>query len=258
MRLLEGQRIVVTGGAGFIGRKFCNAIAAHGGHVIVADYDINRANQVAIKICSDYPGSNAISALIDITDRLSIERLIENIDSTYGPINSVVNNAYPKNLQYGCKMEDVTYLDFCENVSMHLGGYFLIMQRFANYFKGAKAGNIINISSIYGVMAPRFSLYAETSMTMPVEYAAIKSGVIQLTRYFAQYLKAVGIRVNTLSPGGVLDQQPQIFLEAYRSHCAQRGMLLPEDLTGTLIFLLSDLSKYVNGQNIIVDDGFSL
>ena len=107
-------------------------------------------------------------------------------------------------------------------------------------------------------MVPKFEIYNRTNMTMPVEYAAIKSGLIHLTKYMAQYFKADQIRVNAISPGGILDNQPQSFLNEYKKHCAMKGMLDPSDIVGALIFLLSDHSKYVNGQNIIVDDGFSL
>jgi NAD(P)-dependent dehydrogenase (short-subunit alcohol dehydrogenase family) len=93
---------------------------------------------------------------------------------------------------------------------------------------------------------------------MPVEYSAIKSGLIHLTKYMAKYLKGKNIRVNTLSPGGILDKQPQEFLNSYKDLSLNKGMLDKEDLTGSLIFLLSDQSKYINGQNIIVDDGFTL
>ena len=117
---------------------------------------------------------------------------------------------------------------------------------------------MVNMASVYGLIAPRFELYNGTSMTMPVEYAAIKSGVIQLTRYFAQYFKADNIRVNCLSPGGILDKQPQAFLDAYGEFCGAKGMLDPDDLTGALLFLLSDASKHMTGQNLPVDDGFSL
>jgi NAD(P)-dependent dehydrogenase (short-subunit alcohol dehydrogenase family) len=255
--LLEGRRVVVTGGGGLLGRHFCAAIAAQGGQAIVADRNLDSAEGVAAAIRANHPGG-AIAASLNITDRASVDSLIETIHATQGRIDAVVNNAYPRNARYGRPMEDVTYEDFCDNVGMHVGGYFLVMQRFAAYFRIQGGGNIVNMSSIYGVMAPRFSVYEGTPMTMPVEYAAIKAGVLHLTRYFAQYLKGSGVRVNALSPGGVLDRQPQAFLDAYRSHCAGKGMLLPNDLAGSLVFLLSDLSLHIDGQNLIVDDGFSL
>ena len=95
-------------------------------------------------------------------------------------------------------------------------------------------------------------------MTMPVEYAAIKSAIISLTKYFAQYYKKTGIRVNALSPGGVLDGQPDSFLNLYNEHCSSKGMLDPEDVAKTAAYLISDNSSYIQGQNFIIDDGFSL
>jgi NAD(P)-dependent dehydrogenase (short-subunit alcohol dehydrogenase family) len=132
------------------------------------------------------------------------------------------------------------------------------MQRFAIFFSEHGGGNIINMSSIYGVMPPRFNLYSKTEMTMPVEYAAIKSAIIHLTKYFAQYFKSHAVRVNCISPGGILSNQPQIFLDAYKAYSGSKGLLDPEDVCGALSFLLSDDSAFVTGQNIVVDDGFSL
>jgi len=111
---------------------------------------------------------------------------------------------------------------------------------------------------VYGFLAPRFEVYDGTPMTMPVEYAVIKAGVLQLTRYLARYLAGQNIRVNAISPGGIEDGQPAAFQAAYRSFCLNKGMLETRDVCGALLFLLSDLSAFVNGQNLVVDDGFSL
>jgi NAD(P)-dependent dehydrogenase (short-subunit alcohol dehydrogenase family) len=255
--LLHDRRVVVTGAAGLLGRHFCAAIAAHGGQAIVADCKLDAAQRVAQDICATHPGA-AVAVEVDITSRDSLEALLAQVHGQHGRIHAVVNNAYPRNSHYGRRLEEVEYGDFCDNLGMHLGGYFLVMQRFAAYFKREGGGNIVNMSSIYGVMAPRFEVYEGTPMTMPVEYAAIKSGVLHLTRYFAQYLKDSGVRVNALSPGGILDRQPQAFLQRYREHCGEKGMLDPGDLCGSLVYLLSEQSRYVNGQNIVVDDGWSL
>ena len=141
---------------------------------------------------------------------------------------------------------------------MNLGGYFLTSQQFAAYFEKQGYGNIINLASIYGVIAPRFEIYDNTPMTMPVEYAAIKSGLIHLTKYMAKYFKGKNIRVNTISLGGIEDKQPEPFLKAYKEFCLNKGMLNAKDISGTVLYLLSDLSEFVNGQNIVVDDGFTL
>ena len=195
---------------------------------------------------------------INITDKDSIIALINNISQKYGKIDALVNSAYPRNKNYGKHFFEVTYDDFCENIGMNLGGYFLTSQFFAKYFYEQGYGNIINLASIYGVIAPRFEIYDNTPMTMPVEYAAIKSGLIHLSKYMAKYFKGKNIRVNTISLGGIEDKQPEAFLKAYKEFCLNKGMLNPNDIAGTLIYLLSDLSKFVNGQNIVVDDGFTL
>jgi len=119
-------------------------------------------------------------------------------------------------------------------------------------------GNLVHISSIQGVTTPKFDQYEGTQMNSPIEYSAIKSGVIAVTKYLAKYYKNRNIRVNCLSPGGIQDGQPEIFLENYAKNCNSKGMLDSDDLTGALIFLLSDSSQFINGQNIIVDDGWTL
>jgi NAD(P)-dependent dehydrogenase (short-subunit alcohol dehydrogenase family) len=254
--VLSEKVIVVTGGAGLLGRRFCTAVAEQGALAIVADLNLASAERVAEEIKAT--GGRAEAATLDITDTVSVEGLIASLHARHGHIDAVVNNAYPRNKNWGRKLEEVTYGDFCENVSLHLGGYFLVAQKFVLYFRTQGGGNIINLASIYGTMAPRFEVYAGTPMTMPVEYAAIKSAVIQLTRYFAQYFKSDCIRCNAISPGGILDQQPEAFLKRYNSHCGAKGMLQPEDIVGALVFLLSDSSKHITGQDLVVDDGFSL
>lgn len=255
--LLTDKLVVVTGGAGVIGRCFVRGIAHRGAIAVAADIDLDAAKRVADEACQD--GRGQVEAVhLDITSKDSICSLIADLRQRHGRIDAVVNNAYPRNSNYGRKLENVTYPDFCENVSTHLGGYFLVAQQFCLAFKEQGEGNVINMSSIYGTMAPRFEIYDGTQMTMPVEYAAIKSGIVQLTRYFAQYFKGTGIRVNCLSPGGILADQPAGFLNAYNGHCASKGMLTPDDVLGSLLFLLSDESRYITGQNLIVDDGFSI
>jgi NAD(P)-dependent dehydrogenase (short-subunit alcohol dehydrogenase family) len=254
--LLAGKLIVVTGGAGLLGREFCEGIASQGGIGILADSNFAAAQKQASQICAKYPEC-AFAIPMDITNKTSINAAISDLHTKWGKIDGVVNNAYPRNMSYGRRMEEVTYEDFCDNISMHLGGYFLVAQQFSAYFRNQHYGNIVNMSSIYGLVAPRFEIYSETEMTMPVEYAAIKSGVLHLTKYFSRYLKGTNIRVNAISPGGISDGQPEVFMKRYRDLCASKGMLDKIDVVGTLIFLLSNMSAYINGQNLIIDDGFS-
>ncbi len=244
--MLNEKVVVVTGGYGLIGLKFVEAILENNGIPIIAD------------IHESGTKSNADYVKMDITNKESIQNALSNILDKYGKVDVLVNNAYPRNKNYGKHFSEVEFSDFCENVNLNLGGYFLTSQVFSEYFSSKSSGNIINISSIYGVMAPRFGIYDETEMTMPVEYAVIKSGLIHLTKYMAKLFKNKNIRVNSISPGGVLNNQPKEFVEKYNSYCLNKGMLDPEDLKGTIVYLISDLSNFVNGQNIIVDDGFTL
>jgi NAD(P)-dependent dehydrogenase (short-subunit alcohol dehydrogenase family) len=256
--MLQGKVVIVTGGAGLLGSTFVKAIADNGGTGIIADINEESGMKVVLELNIGLMSGKIDFVKLDITSKASINEMIAVLTMKYGTIDALVNNAYPRNKNYGRKFEDVAFEDFCENVTMHLGGYFLMSQQMALYFKKQGYGNIINMSSIYGVMAPRFEVYENTAMTMPVEYAAIKAAIIQLTKYMAKYYKGSNIRINALSPGGILDKQPTDFLKRYNQSCLTKGMLKPSDLIGTILYLLSDLSTFVNGQNVIVDDGFSL
>ena len=133
------------------------------------------------------------------------------------------------------------------------------MQQCAKYsLDNSEKFSLVNFSSIYGVIPPKFDIYEGTSMTLPIEYAAIKSAIQHISRYLAVYTKGSKFRVNCISPGGLLDKQDPIFIEKYNAQSLSKGMLDPEDLMGTILFLCSDLSEFICGQNIIVDDGFSL
>lgn len=256
--MLKDKVVVVTGGAGLLGQEFVKAILKNNGIPIIADYDVEKGMKTIEYFQDQYPLAKIDFHSLNINDYSSINGLIKFLNNKYGNIDALVNNAYPRNKNYGRKFEDVTYDDFCENLNINLGGYFLTSQHFLKYFSDQGFGNIINISSIYGVIAPRFEIYDNTPMTMPVEYAAIKSALIHLTQYMAKYYKGKNIRVNSISLGGLFDNQPTPFLESYKIYCLNKGILDKSDISGTLIYLLSDLSQFVNGQNLIIDDGFTL
>lgn len=256
--MLKEKVVVITGGAGLIGKEFVKAVVENSGIAIIADINEELGQKVKESLSKELDTSNIDFFRLDITSKNSLNECIIFLDEKYKKIDALVNNAYPRNKNYGRHFFDVEYEDFIQNLGLNLGGYFTASQQFSKYFKSQGHGNIINISSIYGVVAPRFEVYDNTPMTMPVEYAAIKSGLIHLTKYMAKYFKGMNIKVNALSPGGIFDHQPEAFLEKYKEKCLNKGMLDNSDLKGTLVYLLSDMSKYVNGQNIIVDDGFSL
>ena len=256
---LNNKSIIVTGAAGLIGKAFCLEIVKAGGNVILADVNEEKGKEIEYKINEKYNEKIAKFYRTDITNLESIENLISFTLNKFEKIDALINNAYPRNKNYGKKFENVSYKDFCENVNMHLGGYFLISQQVAKVMGRQYYGNIINIGSIYGFTAPRFEIYKGTKMTMPVEYAAIKGAIINLTKYLASYLGKYNIRVNCISPGGIFDNQPESFIRKYlQKVLLEKRMANVDDLTSVLLFLLSDASKYITGQNIIVDGGWSL
>lgn len=255
---LKGKVVVITGGGGLLGKELASAVYECNGTAIIADIDSERGEKVAFDIQKNGHQGDVDFLQVDTTSKSSLLKAIENLAKKHGRIDALVNNAYPRNKNYGRHFFDVEYKDFCENINLNIGGYFLASQQFANFFIKNGGGTIINIASIYGIVAPKFEIYEGTTMTMPVEYAAIKSSLILLTKYMAKFFKGMNIRVNCISPGGITDGQPDPFLKAYNQQCLSKGMLEKGDIKGTLIYLLSDMSKFVNGQNIIVDDGFTL
>lgn len=254
---LEDKVVVITGGAGLLGSSFAKKISENGGSSVIADINIEKARLISKSINKIYP-NKTLPIELDITSEESISHAIKKIDSHFGPITSLINNAYPRNKNYGKDFFEVTYDDFCENISLNLGGNFLVTKKFIEYFYSTGSGNIISISSIYGLVPPRFNIYKGTKMTMPVEYAAIKSAMIHLNKYYTNYNKGRNIRFNCISPGGILDNQPKKFIDAYNRFASTKGMLDSDDIANATLFLLSDYSKYINGQNIIVDDGWTL
>ena len=126
------------------------------------------------------------------------------------------------------------------------------------YFNKQKSGNLILFSSIQGFSAPKFSHYRNTNMNSPIEYSAAKAGIINITKYMAKFCKGKKIRVNCISPGGILDKQPKTFIKKYKDSCLSKGLLESKDLDGIVEFLISEKSNFINGQNFIIDDGWSL
>jgi len=263
--MLRDKVVIITGGAGLLGRAFCESILLNNGIPVIADVNETIGKQYEDELAEKFKPKPVCFHKLDITSEESVRNLIETVKFKYGRIDAFVNNAYPiirknseKKREYGNSFFELNYSDFVESVGMNLGGVFLCSREISRFFSSQGFGNIINVSSIYGVIAPRFDVYSGTEMTMPVDYAVSKSAIIHFTKYLAKYLQGKNIRVNSLSPGGIFNNQPDSFVEKYRNFALNKGMLSKEDVTGTLMFLISDFSRYVNGQNIIIDDGWTL
>jgi len=244
MNRLENKIIVVTGGSGLLGKSFISHIQNEGGIAINADIN-----------CKDQLVNNEIN--IDITSTDSIDEKIDLIKKHYKKIDGWVNNAYPRTKDWGTKFEEIPFKSWETNVSWQMNSYFYCMQKVLEIMKRQGFGSLINISSIYGMVGPDFDVYQGTNMTMPAAYSAIKGGINNLTRYLASYYGKNNIRVNCVSPGGIFDNQPNSFVKSYESKVPSGRMAVPEDIAPSVVFLLSEESKYITGQNLIIDGGWT-
>lgn len=255
-KLLEDKTVLVAGAGGLLGGSLVPSLLKQGAKVIATDIYFEAMCERLSNLGVDVKDEKLSICELDVTKEESVKNFfnqqIENIDGA-------VNASYPRNKSYGKHFFDVSLESFNENLSLHLGSAFLFSQQCAAYFTlKQKPFSLVNISSIYGVVAPKFEIYDNTTMTTPVEYAAIKSAIQHLNKYVVSYVNDSRFRINCVSPGGIFDHQPESFLSAYKKITHGAGMLNVEDVVGTVLFLISEQSRYVTGQNVIVDDGFSL
>jgi NAD(P)-dependent dehydrogenase (short-subunit alcohol dehydrogenase family) len=252
--MVKNSVVMITGAAGRIGSAIAHGVISQGGKVIFVD--VNKAGLEQISASLDEESFSAIVADAGIPDE--VDRCIAAGKKKFGRIDAAIHSAYPRSAGWGTRFENIQQTHLNEDLSNHLGGAILFSQRVLEFFKKQRHGNLVHVSSIMGVVTPKFENYTGTKMTSAIEYTAIKAALIAMTKYLAKYYKGNNIRVNCISPGGILDQQPDSFIEKYRSCCNDKGMLDAEDLVQTALYLLSDSSRFVTGQNIIVDDGWSL
>ncbi|MCF8003016.1 MAG: SDR family oxidoreductase [Chromatiaceae bacterium] len=252
--MLAKQVTLITGAAGRIGAAAARAIVAAGGRVALADIDADRLGELQ----SDLGAEDAHTLVGDATTAAGTDTLIAQTLEHFGQLDAAIHAAYPRSKGWGRRFEDLQEPELNQDLARQLGGAILFSQRLIAQFKQQGHGNLIHVSSIQGIAAPKFKHYQGTEMTSPIEYSAIKAGIIAITRYLAKSCKGHNIRVNCISPGGILDNQPANFLERYRADCNDKGMLDAADVAGTLVFLLSEQSRYITGQTIVVDDGWSL
>lgn len=252
--MIQEMVVLITGAAGRIGSTVAHGVISQGGKVVFVDVNKSRLDHITSSLSDE----SFLSIVADAGMPEEADRCIAAGTKKFGKIDAAIHLAYPRSVGWGARFEHIQRNHLNEDISGHLGGAILFSQRVLEFFKKQGYGNLIHVSSIMGVVTPKFENYEGTKITSPIEYTAIKAALIAMTKYLAKYYKGNNIRVNCISPGGILDQQPESFLVKYRSCCNEKGMLDAEDLVGTVLYLLSDQSGYVTGQNIIVDDGWSL
>lgn len=243
---LDEKVIIVTGGSGLIGDKLVSKIKINNGIVINADLNAKTDLEKGSFQC-------------DITDPKSVDKLIEAVYDYYGKIDGLVNNAYPRTSDWGNKFEDVAYESWQKNVDMQMNSVFYICQKTLTIMKKQQSGSIVNITSIYGVVGNDFTIYEGYGGTSPAAYSAIKGGVINFSRYLASYYGKYNIRVNCVSPGGIIDKvnQHPSFIQKYSEKSPLKRLGNPEEIAPPVCFLLSDDASFITGHNLMVDGGWT-
>jgi NAD(P)-dependent dehydrogenase (short-subunit alcohol dehydrogenase family) len=241
---LKNKVIIVTGGCGLLGKAIVDRLTLEG--AICINFEIN------VKTTEDLS-----QVYCDITDSQSIDLALKLVLSKYFQIDGLVNNAYPRTNDWGKKFDEVELSSWKQNIDWQLNSYFYLTQKVALHMASRQNGSIVNMASIYGFVAPDFTIYEGTNMTMPAAYSAIKGGIINFTRYVASYFGECQVRANTVSPGGIFDNQNEIFVKNYSKKVPMRRLGTPSDIAPVVAFLLSDDSQYITGQNLVVDGGWS-
>ena len=248
------KTVIITGGAGTIGSALAVDLIKNDYKVLLGDIN----NSKLLKIKKKLNSKNIEIFQGDLTTKNNIDRFIKFGVKKFKNIHAAVHCSYPTSKKWGARLEDLEEIHLKNDLQNQLGGSIIFSQRIMKYFLKQKKGNLILISSIQGIQAPKFNHYKNLNMTSPIEYSAIKSGIISITKYLSKYYKNKNIRINCVSPGGIKDNQPKLFTKRYRQSCNSKGLLDGEDISKLILFLLSDKSKYITGQNLVIDDGWSL
>jgi NAD(P)-dependent dehydrogenase (short-subunit alcohol dehydrogenase family) len=260
---LHGKTAIVTGGAGILGRRFCAGLAEFGANVAVIDIDNRAAEEVAGWLVEQY-GVKSIGIGCDITMPDSVKEMLEQAVSFFSNIHILHNNAVGKSNDpdaFFASFEEYSLKQWREIMAINIDGMFLVAQTVGKHMlEHGEGGSIIQTSSIYGIMAPdqriyEGSFYLGRSINTPAVYSTSKAAVIGLTKYLATYWADKGIRVNTLTPGGVESGQNETFKQNYSARVPLGRMAKSDEMVSALVYLASGASSYVTGQNLIVDGG---
>ena len=265
---LKDRVAIVTGGVGLLGAEFCKTLAEAGASVAVVDLNIETAQKVADALCRDGHQVKGFGA--DITRPDSVQQLVASVLSGFGHLDILVNsaaldpkfdpNAAAKGIAPG-SFEDYPLDQWNAALNVNLTGMFLITQACVKpMLEHGKKGSIINICSTYGLNGPDQRIYIKDDKRVafkPVYYTVTKAGVLGFTKYLAAYYAGTEIRVNALTPGGVFNNHEEYFVRNYSAKTILGRMAHRDEMNGALLFLASDASSYMTGNNVVVDGGWT-
>jgi len=264
---LDNQIIIITGATGLLGRKHAEAIACYGGTPILLDLSQDIIDDFSNELNAKY-NTNAIGFAIDITNEQAIANNAKLLIGKFGKIDGLVNNAAnnPK-VEEGSdknfsRLENFPLNIWNDDIAVGLTGAFLCSKHYGEKIsQNPDGGSIVNMSSDLGLIAPDQRLYKKDGIpknlqnVKPVTYSIVKTGIIGLTRYLATYWADEGVRCNAMCPGGVENGQPEEFLKEVNARNPMSRMASLNEYQGTLLWMLSDASSYLNGAIIPVEGG---
>jgi NAD(P)-dependent dehydrogenase (short-subunit alcohol dehydrogenase family) len=265
---LTGRVAIVTGGVGLLGAEFCRTLAEAGAAVVVVDLNASASQAVADSLTKS--GYKALAAPTDITQPEAVNTFVQKTLSTFGRLDILVNSAgldpkfdldaVSKGITPGA-FEDYPLDLWNSALNVNLTGMFLMTQACVKpMIAQGKKGSIINICSTYGLNGPDQRIYIKDGKRVafkPVYYTVTKAGVLGFTKYLAAYYADTEIRVNGLTPGGVFNNHEEYFVQNYSAKTILGRMAHKDEMNGALLFLASDASSYMTGNNVVVDGGWT-
>ena len=251
---MKKNNIVILGGSGLIGDAVIKNLIKKRFNIILIDITLSNQNKKLYK-------TKKIEFIkFDLTKINNHKKLVSGIFKKYLFINAFVNCSYPSKVEKNkINPKKIDSNKFIKNLNNHLFSFYNLSFLFCEFMAKQKYGSIVNLSSIYGLNGPKFSIYKglKNQMSVSPDYAAIKSGIIGFTKYLCSLYGEYNIRVNSVSPGGIYNNQDKKFVDNYIRHVPLMRMAKPEDVALPIIFLCSDDSKYITGVNLLVDGGWS-
>jgi NAD(P)-dependent dehydrogenase (short-subunit alcohol dehydrogenase family) len=262
---LTGRVAIITGGAGLLGQKHAEAIAAQGGIPVLVDLPAKDTEAISSRIAGDY-GVKALGCTVDITDAIQVHGLLQRVLSRFDIlVNNAANNPKVENThgEEWSRLENFPLATWESDIAVGLTGAFLCSQIIGTQMARKRGGVIVNVASDLAVIGPDQRLYRQEGLpeeqqpVKPVSYSVVKTALIGLTRYLATYWAGSGVRVNAISPGGVFNGQSDIFVRRLSSLIPLGRMARNDEYQGAIVFLCSDASSYMTGFNLVMDGGRS-
>lgn len=255
---LSNKTILLTGAAGILGRQYAEGLSQAGANVILSDVNYSECKKIENELCKKYK-CTPLAVKVDISSEKSVKNMVKTALKQFSSIDVLINNAvFPETQkERSIPFEKFPLTIWNQIISVNLNGMFLCSREVGMIMKKQKKGSIINISSIYGMVAADQRIYGQSGLNSTAAYAATKSAVLNFTRYLASYWNGSGIRINSLTLGGVNNGQNSEFIKKYSNKTMIGRMAHKDEYVGAILFLASDASSYMTGANLVIDGGWT-